>query len=83
MSHHETRPERPSYSVLGLSLFAVYLVLYGGFIYLCAFNLEWMATKGAGGVNHATHYGFTLIVSAFVLSIIYMFAAKHDREDAS
>lgn len=68
--------EHPSASPLGLALFAVYLVLYGGFIALCAFNLDWMGKKGPLGLNHATLYGFGLIVSAFVLALIYMLAAR-------
>lgn len=79
MSDHPHAPyEHPSASPLGLALFAVYLVLYGGFIALCAFNLEWMGQKGAFGLNHATLYGFGLIVSAFVLALVYMLAARRE-----
>ena len=45
---------------LGLSLFAVYLVLYGGFVLLAAFSPEWMERTPLAGVNLAIWYGFGL-----------------------
>jgi uncharacterized membrane protein (DUF485 family) len=81
MSAEPSPTELPRASGLGLALFAVYLVLYGGFIALCAFNLEWMGRKGPLGLNHATLYGFGLIVAAFVLALIYMAAARHGAEE--
>lgn len=74
---------RPAYSKPGLFLFAIYLALYGGFIYLCAFRLDWMRRPGLGGVNHATWYGFTLIVAAFLMALLYMFLSRKEAEDRS
>jgi uncharacterized membrane protein (DUF485 family) len=61
---------------VGLLLFAVYLVLYGGFIYLSAFRREVMARPSLGGMNFAIVYGFALIIAAFVLAVVYMFLCK-------
>ena len=57
---------------VGLALFAVYLVLYGGFMALNAFYPQRMATAPFGGVNLAVMYGLVLIVGAFVLALLYM-----------
>lgn len=57
-------------SRISLSLFAVYLVLYGGFVFLNAFMPEAMEVTLAG-VNLAILYGFGLIVAAFVLALLY------------
>jgi uncharacterized membrane protein (DUF485 family) len=61
---------------VGLLLFAVYLVFYGGFIYLSAFKREVMARPSVGGMNFAIVYGFALIIAAFVLAVVYMFLCK-------
>jgi uncharacterized membrane protein (DUF485 family) len=68
----------------GLVLFAVYLVLYGGFMYLNAFNRELMASRPFGGVNLAILYGMGLIVAALVLAAVYMYfcRASHDEGGA-
>ena len=57
---------------VGLVLFFVYLALYGGFIWLSAFNREVMARPALFGVNLAIAYGFGLIVAAFALALVYM-----------
>jgi uncharacterized membrane protein (DUF485 family) len=79
----DSMPARPGFSPLGLGLFALYLVFYGGFIYLCSFRLDWMAMKGLMGVNYATLYGFGLIILAFILALFYMLAARHDHGDSA
>jgi uncharacterized membrane protein (DUF485 family) len=56
---------------LGLILFAFYLVLYGGFVLLNAFAPAWMEQTPLFGVNLAVLYGLALIVSAFVLALVY------------
>ena len=57
---------------LGLELFAVYLLLYGGFAYLAAFRPESMGWKPFGGVDLAVWYGMALIVSPLLLAAIYL-----------
>jgi len=72
---------------LGLKLFAIYLVLYGGFVCLNAFSAETMESTPFAGVNVAILYGFGLILSAIVLSLIYGVLCRHetdaDAEEAS
>jgi uncharacterized membrane protein (DUF485 family) len=60
----------------GIVLFIVYVVLYGGFVYLSAFRADLMGSKPFGGVNLAILYGMGLIVSAFVLALIYMLLCR-------
>jgi len=56
----------------GLWLFAIYLILYCGFMGLSAFEPQLMSKTPFGGVNLAIIYGFGLIVAALVLALIYM-----------
>lgn len=56
---------------IGRWLFAIYLVLYGGFVLLNAFSPETMEILPAAGINLAIYYGFGLIVAAFVLAMLY------------
>lgn len=57
---------------IGLVLFAVYLLFYGGFVVLNAFAPETMEpTTYAGGMNVATLYGMCLILGAFLLAMVY------------
>jgi uncharacterized membrane protein (DUF485 family) len=58
-------------SRIGLVLFAVYLLLYGGFVYLAAFSPQTMEATPVAGVNLAVWYGFGLIGAAIVLALIY------------
>ena len=55
----------------GLILFAIYLLLYGGFVGLSAFSRQTMG-ETFGGVNLALWYGLGLIVAALVLACVYM-----------
>ncbi len=56
---------------LGLWLFGLYLLFYGGFVLLAAFSPETMERTPWAGVNLAIWYGFGLIVAALVLALIY------------
>ena len=67
---------------IGLWLFAVYVLLYGGFMALNAFYPQRMAQPALGGVNLAVTYGLVLIVAAFVLALIYMFLVRARADDA-
>lgn len=62
----------------GLILFTIYLVVYGGFVFLTAFAADTMAHPIAafGGVNLAIVYGMVLIIAAFVLAMVYMVGCK-------
>lgn len=57
---------------IGLILFFIYLVFYGGFVYLSAFHSDAMAAHAVAGVNVAVMYGFSLIVVALVMALIYL-----------
>jgi uncharacterized membrane protein (DUF485 family) len=63
-------------SRVGLVLFTLYLLLYGGFVYLAAFSPQTLEGTPLAGVNLAIWYGFGLIGSAFVLALVYGFACE-------
>jgi uncharacterized membrane protein (DUF485 family) len=70
-------------SKYGLILFAVYLLLYGGFMLLTAFDPKRMAEPSLFGVTLAVVYGFGLIVAALVLAGIYMYLCRGAAADAA
>lgn len=55
----------------GLMLFAVYFALYLGFLLLSTFAAQMMQEVKVFGVNLSIIYGFTLILAALVLALIY------------
>jgi uncharacterized membrane protein (DUF485 family) len=57
---------------MGVILFVVYVLFYGGFMALSAFWPEAMSKPFLRGVNLAIVYGFALIVAALVLALVYM-----------
>jgi uncharacterized membrane protein (DUF485 family) len=57
---------------MGVILFVVYVLFYGGFMALSAFWPEVMSKPFLRGVNLAIVYGFALIVAALVLALVYM-----------
>lgn len=65
---------------IGLILFCIYLVLYGGFVFLSAFAAESMEETPIEGVNIAILYGFGLIIAAIILSGIYGFICTRDGD---
>jgi uncharacterized membrane protein (DUF485 family) len=67
----------------GLILFAVYVVLYGSFVALNTFDPKLMARPFLFGLNLAIVYGFTLIVAAFVLAMIYAFLCGRSGDAAN
>ncbi len=68
-AHHNAR--------WGLILFAIYVVLYGGFVALATIDYAVLKTR-FGGVNIAIAYGFGLIFSAILLAVVYTFlCARH------
>lgn len=71
--HHDDQPHNIARNARnGLILFAVYVLLYGGFVFLNAMRPELMASRPFGGVNLAILYGFGLIAAAMVLALVYM-----------
>lgn len=80
MSDSQPQDEHPEIAqrnaVYGLVLFAVYVLLYGGFIYLAVFQRATLAAEAVSGVNVAIVYGFGLIVAALVLALVYMLACR-------
>ncbi|MEC9092647.1 MAG: DUF485 domain-containing protein [Planctomycetota bacterium] len=65
---------------LGLVLFAIYLVLYGGFVLLNSFSPQSMEITPVAGVNWAIIYGFGLILAALILSLIYGWMCLPEEE---
>jgi uncharacterized membrane protein (DUF485 family) len=73
VQHHEDHPHVVSRNArYGLLLFAVYVVLYGGFVFLAVFRTESLRAIMPGGVNLAIAYGFGLIFAALLLSLVYV-----------
>jgi len=68
---------------VGLVLFVIYLVFYGGFVLLSAFAPEMMETTPVAGVNLAILYGFGLIVAALLLAVVYGLMCKTEKASAS
>ncbi len=58
-------------SRIGMKLFTIYLLLYGGFVLLNTFSPTTMEATPLEGINVAILYGFALIVVAFVLALLY------------
>jgi uncharacterized membrane protein (DUF485 family) len=56
---------------LGLRMFAVYVLFYGGFVALRLLWPETMSVKVVLGLNLAIVYGFALIIVAMVQALIY------------
>ena len=80
--HSGTNADAWAYNArVGLVLFAVYCIFYGGFIYISAFSRETTAAPSWGGVNVAIVYGFALIIGAFLLSIVYMILCRREPDE--
>ncbi len=60
---------------LGLWLFAVYCLIYGGFVAINAFYPS-MMTWTVLGVTLAIVYGLGLILAAFVLALVYAWGCQ-------
>jgi uncharacterized membrane protein (DUF485 family) len=78
-----TSPMQTRNSRLGLALFAVYLLFYGGFVLLAAFSPDSLAVLPFRGVNLAIWYGFGLIVLALVLALIYGWVCRVEVDSKS
>ena len=72
-SHPDHHPETVSRNARnGLLLFAVYVILYVGFVLMNTFKPETMQKPFLMGVNLAIVYGIALIVAALLLALVYM-----------
>lgn len=67
---------------IGFALFGVYLLLYSGFVLINTFAPEMMEATPFAGVNLAVILGFGLILTAFVLSMIYGFVCRSGDDDS-
>ncbi len=65
---------------LGLWLFGLYLLLYGGFVLVNAFSPETMEQTPFGGINLAISWGFGLILAAVILSFVYGLFCKASED---
>lgn len=68
---------------IGLILFTVYLALYGGFVYLSAFQPESMEMTPVAGLNVAILYGFGLIIAALLLALLYGWLCREESTGAT
>jgi uncharacterized membrane protein (DUF485 family) len=67
----------------GVWLFGLYLLLYGGFVAVSAFAPQWMEATPLAGINLAILYGMGLIVSAFLLALVYGWLCRLPVHEAS
>ncbi len=70
---------------LGLRFFAVYGILFAGFVLINTFAPQLMKVKVVLGLNLAVTYGFALILTAIIMGLIYNFLCtkKEDELEAS
>lgn len=63
---------------IGLVMFAVYTAIYAGFVFLNAFYPKLMEITPLGGLNVAILYGMVLILTAFVMALLYGWLCRSD-----
>lgn len=79
MTNETPKPHRfPNASRLGLTLFFIYSIFYGVFMVWSAFAPMSLGEPLFQGVNTAIVYGMLLIVSAFVLALIYTWFSRKE-----
>ena len=61
---------------IGLWMFGLYLVFYGGFVLVNAFAPDAMESPAVAGLNLAVSWGFGLILAAVVLALAYGFLCR-------
>jgi uncharacterized membrane protein (DUF485 family) len=66
---------------LGMWLFIVYFLLYGGFIAVTVYDYKILAREAFAGINLAIVYGMVLIIAAIVLAILYACLAKNEHPE--
>jgi uncharacterized membrane protein (DUF485 family) len=68
---------------VGMVLFILYLVVYGGFVAINAFWPELMSKVQLGGVNLSVSYGLGLIGLALLLALIYAWLCRSPVAESS
>lgn len=71
----ESQPPSQDNSSLGLKLFVVYVLLYGGFVLINALSPSTME-KRIFSLNLALIYGVGLIIAALLLSLVYAWLCR-------
>jgi uncharacterized membrane protein (DUF485 family) len=69
-------PTSARHTRLGLVLFGLYLAIYVVYVALNAFWPQTLDALPLGGVNLGILYGLVLIVSAFVLALLYSWLCR-------
>ncbi len=73
-------PTLPPPSILGLWLFALYCLLYFGFMAVAVYDIGIFDHEVFTGVNLAIFWGMGLIGGAFVLALIYVVCGRSDED---
>ncbi len=68
-------------AAIGLTLFFIYSLIYGGFVLISAFSPAVMEWTPIAGVNLAIWYGFGLIIIALALSLVYGWLCRNSASD--
>lgn len=68
-------------SKTGIKLFAVYAALYAGFILVNTFKSSVMETILFAGLNLAVIYGFSLILVAIGMGIVYNYLCTKKEQE--
>jgi uncharacterized membrane protein (DUF485 family) len=84
MAHFDQRPHSESIDPavtarnarIGLILFTVYCAFYVTFMVVNAFAPQLMETIVFAGINLAVAYGLGLIITAFVLALLYAWLCR-------
>lgn len=68
---------------VGMVLFLVYVTLYGVFVTLNTFFPSSMGTPSVFGLNLSISYGFTLILGAVGLALLYTLLLRNNGSKGS
>jgi uncharacterized membrane protein (DUF485 family) len=68
---------------LGVRMFALYFLFYGGFVAINLLSPLTMATIVFSGLNLATVYGFALIIVALIEALIYDWLCRKKEAELS
>ncbi len=68
---------------LGLRLFWLYSLIYGGFVGITVFITDAMKRPVLAGTNLAIVYGMALIVLAIILGLVYNYLCTRKEDEMS